>query len=102
MAFQELMDTVSLSCLPGTPAVLPKTPRRDRALWRWLPRTCPLKSGSLGMISYSLSQHTCILLYSFRELSKMQYGGVNAKNHPKNFPSSTRMIPVAVLWEKDY
>lgn len=32
----------------------------------------------------------------------MEYGGVNAKNHPKNFPSSTRMIPVAVLWEKDY
>lgn len=101
MAFQELMDLVSLSCLPRTPAMLPKTPRRHRALLRWLPRTCPLISRSLGMITYSLSQHTYVLSYSFGELSKMQYGGMNAKKSPKDFPSSTRMIPVTGLWEKD-
>lgn len=53
------------------------------------------------MITYSLSQHTYVLSYSFGELSKMQYGGMNAKKSPKDFPSSTRMIPVTGLWEKD-
>lgn len=96
------MDVVSLSCLPRTPAMLPKTPRTLRALLRWLPRMCPLVSQSLGMISYSLSQHTYFLPYSFRELSRMQYGGINGKRSPENFRLSTRMIPVIGLWQKDY
>lgn len=77
-------------------------PQGHRALLRWLPRTCPLVSQSLGMISYSLSQHTYFLPYSFRELSKMQYGGINGKRSPENFRLSTRMIPVIGLWQKDY
>lgn len=93
-AFQELVDVVSLSCLPRIPAMLPKTPRTVWALLRWSPRMCPLVSLSLGMINYSLSQHICILSYSFRELSKVQYGRKNAKRSPEIFLLSTLVIPV--------